>query len=334
MDPRRLPARVDLPRGDGSPRQDLPRRDGSPRDRSASVVVIGTFDGVHRGHRHLIATALDHASRDGLACVVLTFDRHPSATVRPGTEPPLLTDVEQKLDLLAATGVDEVRVLAFDEQRASESPEDFVNEVLVGHLKARRVVVGASFRFGHRARGDVQLLEEMGAGLGFRAEGVPLLVDERSQTAVSSTSIRALIAAGDLVAAAHLLGREHEVKAVLRAGISAGAAVAVHVPGEILLPPPGCYRVLAGPVDGLLTPAIGMVGRSGQAEGEPVAARPVERLDQAEPSGQAGTGARAWRRPAQLVSLEPTPTGGWVGRLVAGEVLAVRFLREQARGLR
>ncbi len=219
---------------------------GRERDDVGRVVVIGTFDGVHVGHRHLIARALSEAASVHLGSAIVTFDRHPAETVRPAAVPPLLTTVEHKLELLRATEIDEVVVLAFDAARAAETAEDFVRDVLVARLSARRVFVGASFRFGHRAVGDVQLLQEMGAELGFQAFGVPLFTDEPSHTIVSSTTIRALVAAGDLVTANRLLTRPHETRAPLVAG--PGSRWALDVAAPLLLPPPGSYRADAGPL--------------------------------------------------------------------------------------
>ncbi|HUO49577.1 MAG TPA: hypothetical protein VMU09_12150, partial [Acidimicrobiales bacterium] len=114
-----------------------------------SAVTIGAYDGVHLGHRHLIERLRDLARLRSLASAVVTFDRHPATVVRPESAPALLTDLDQKLELLASTGIDRTVVVAFDRDRADESAEDFVEEVLVGALGARLVVVGEDFHFGH-----------------------------------------------------------------------------------------------------------------------------------------------------------------------------------------
>lgn len=203
-------------------------------------VTIGAYDGVHRGHQFVIGHLRRLASDGGLETVVLTFDRHPAAVVRPESAPKLLTDLDQKLELLAATGVDHTVVLHFDEARSQEEPEDFVTEVLVHALRARVVVVGEDFHFGRRRRGNVELLRTMGASLGFEVTHVPLL------PGASSTAVRTLLEAGDVGGAAELLGRPHEVRGVVEGGDQRGRALGyptanVAVPADILLPSPGIY---------------------------------------------------------------------------------------------
>ena len=203
---------------------------------AGTAVTIGAYDGVHRGHQFVIAQLREL----GLATVVLTFDRHPASVVRPESAPLLLTDLDQKLELLAATGVDHTVVLHFDEARSQEEPEDFVRDVLVGALGARVVVVGEDFHFGRRRRGNVELLKEMGGALGFEVVHVPLLAG------TSSTAVRRLLAAGDVAGAAELLGRPYEVRGVVEKGDQRGRELGyptanVAVPADILLPAPGIY---------------------------------------------------------------------------------------------
>lgn len=223
-------------------------RTDSPLDatRPGSAVAIGNFDGVHRGHRMLVAHAIDAAAAEGLRSVVLTFDRHPATVVRPGRVPRLITSVEQKLELLRATGVDEVAVLVFDEERADETAEDFVRSVLVDELGADVVVVGASFRFGRGQGGDVALLETMGRELGFRVIRVELVADDLGDgnDVVSSSRVRALISSGKLAEATRLLGRPHEVRATegLPSRATAAGRLVFEVSPEILLPPVGSYE--------------------------------------------------------------------------------------------
>lgn len=222
-------------------------------------MTIGAYDGVHLGHRRLIEAVRATASREGLRSVVVTFDRHPASVVRPESAPPQLTDLEQRLELLRATGVDEVVVIEFTPERAAESAEDFVEEVLVERLASRIVVVGSDFHFGRGRSGNVALLEKMGREHGFTVRPFELL--EGHGDVVSSTRIRRLIAGGELAEAAELLGRAHEVRGVVVAEASAftgagegRAGVSVAVPAPVLLPPPGGYRAeagLAGGSDGL-----------------------------------------------------------------------------------
>jgi len=219
-----------------------------------SAVTIGAYDGVHSGHRQVIDRVRSLAEDEGLRSVVVTFDRHPASVVRPESAPKLLTDLDQKLELLRSTGVDEVVVIHFDEERASEPAEDFVDQVLAASLASRVVVVGRDFHFGKGRRGNVALLGAMGADLGFRVVPFDLVADSHDQV-ISSTRIRTLIAAGDLVQARALLGRPHEVRGRVVEATAPGSdgtpgEIDITVPGEILLPPPGDYSVLVGPEAG------------------------------------------------------------------------------------
>ena len=173
-----------------------------------TAVSIGAYDGVHLGHRALLRDLSARAEAADLSTVVVTFDRHPAGVVRPESAPPQLTDLEQKLELLAACGVDRTYVVAFDENRANESAEDFVKEVLVDQLNARLVVVGEDFHFGHGRKGNVALLTKLGQQYGFEVIGARLTGDPESGVSVpvSSTRIRTLVAQGDVVGAAALLG--------------------------------------------------------------------------------------------------------------------------------
>ncbi len=144
-----------------------------------TAVTIGAYDGVHLGHRALLRDLCERARADGLSTVVVTFDRHPASVVRPDSAPRQLTDLDQKLDLLAACGIDRTLVVPFDRDRADETAEDFVKEVLVDTLEARLVVVGEDFHFGHGRKGNVALLTELGQGYGFEVVGVGLTGDEQ-----------------------------------------------------------------------------------------------------------------------------------------------------------
>jgi riboflavin kinase/FMN adenylyltransferase len=212
-----------------------------------TAVTIGAYDGVHRGHRFVVERLRELAAARGLATVVVTFDRHPASVVRPESAPKLLTDLDQKLEVLAATGVDYTVMLRFDHERSQEEPEDFVREALVDGLRARVVVVGEDFHFGRRRRGNVALLAAMGGALGFDVCHVGLMGAGGDGTPpVSSTAVRRLLEAGDVAGAAGLLGRPHQVRGVVgrgdRRGRDLGFPTAnVAVPGEILLPAAGIY---------------------------------------------------------------------------------------------
>ena len=210
-----------------------------------TVVTIGAYDGVHRGHQALLGRVRTMATELGCASAVATFDRHPATVVRPESAPKLLTDLEQKLELLAATGVDRCLVVRFDEERSRESAEDFVHEVLVSCLAARAVVVGHDFHFGHRRRGDVALLQQMGAALGFDVLGISLVGDD-GEGAISSTRIRVRLEEGDVESAARLLGRLHELRGTIQRGDGRGrqlgyATANLALSEDILVPADGIY---------------------------------------------------------------------------------------------
>ncbi len=218
-----------------------------PPPAGGSAVTIGAYDGVHLGHRALLAELRARAVDDGLATVVVTFDRHPASVVRPDSAPRLLCDLDQKLELLASAGVDRTVVVRFDEERANETAEDFVNRELVDALDARLVVVGEDFHFGHGRKGNVALLAEMGTVAGFEVDGVSLSSESPGALPVSSTRIRSLVGAGEVEAAATLLGRLHQVRGPVVSGDRRGGAelgfptANLAVPSEICLPAPGIY---------------------------------------------------------------------------------------------
>ena len=232
---------------------------------SGTAVTIGAYDGVHLGHRALLRDLSQRAADAGLSTVVVTFDRHPAGVVRPASAPLQLTDLEQKLELLGACGVDRTLVIAFDRARADETAEDFVKEVLVDTLNARLVVVGEDFHFGHGRKGNVALLRELGAGHGFEVVGEALTDDGRDP--VSSTRIRTLVAEGDVAGAARLLGRPHEVRGPVvrgdgRGGPELGFPTAnLQIGDDIALPADGIYAGHFTRADGTAHPAAISVGR-------------------------------------------------------------------------
>jgi riboflavin kinase/FMN adenylyltransferase len=215
-----------------------------PGDWGASVVTIGEFDGVHRGHQRIVAIARQTAADIGLPVVVVTFDPHPDEVVRPGSHPALLCTARRKLQLLAGLGVDAVCVIPFTLEFSRLGPDEFVRMVLVDRLHAARVVVGENFRFGHKAAGDVALLAELGEKYDFTAEGVPLLAEDG--VTISSSGIRAMLAAGDVAGAAHDLGRPHRVEGVVVRGHQRGRALGfptanLETPQYTAIPADGVY---------------------------------------------------------------------------------------------
>ncbi|HYI60930.1 MAG TPA: bifunctional riboflavin kinase/FAD synthetase [Acidimicrobiales bacterium] len=263
------------------------RADGPcPAPEVGAAVTIGAYDGVHLGHRAVIAEVRRRAEELGVRSAVVTFDRHPAMVVRPESAPRLLTDLDQKLELLASTGVDVALVVRFDQERAAESAEDFVREVIVGCLAARTVVVGEDFHFGHGRRGTVDLLRRAGAEAGFTVEGLGLrsASDVGAEAAaiwadataaaggdapeekVSSTAIRAALVAGAIDRAIALLGRPHEVRGLVSPGDRRGRELGfptanVAVPGDILLPADGIYAGWLVRADGTVLPTAINLGR-------------------------------------------------------------------------
>ena len=195
-----------------------------PEGWGRSVVTIGSYDGVHRGHQLIIGRAVERARELGVRSVVVTFDPHPSEVVRPGSHPPLLAPHHRRAELMAGLGVDAVLILPFTAEFSRLSPADFVRTVLVDALGAALVVEGPNFRFGHRAAGDVRVLAELGADHDFRVEVVDLY--ERGAAGggepFSSTLARRLIAEGDVAGAMEVLGRPHRVEGVVVRGAQRG----------------------------------------------------------------------------------------------------------------
>jgi riboflavin kinase / FMN adenylyltransferase len=244
-----------------------------PDARSGRAVTIGAFDGVHRGHQAVLELVKDLARARSLSSTVLTFDRHPAEVVRPGSAPELLTTLDQKLELLEATGaVDECVVITFDEARSKEPAEQFVEELLAGILRARLVVVGADFHFGYRRHGDVPLLQRMGAELGFETIGLGLVAARDGAsggdggTPYSSTQVRTLLASGDVDGAAAILGRPHEVRGIVEHGDERGRTLGfptanVAVPERVCLPADGVYAGAFAASDGVERVAALSIGR-------------------------------------------------------------------------
>lgn len=236
-----------------------------------SAVTIGTFDGVHLGHRALVARTRQRARDIGATSVALTWDRHPSATLRPERTPLLLSTPERKIELLEETGLDAVAVLGFDEAFASMAPEHFVEEVLVRGLGARSVLVGREWRFGHKAAGTVDLLRAMGESRGFTVDDVDL--QEVEGEPVSSSRTRRVVASGDMELARTLLGRAFDVDGVVRKGDQRGRTLGyptanLDIDSALALPPRGVYAGRAH-VNDLVRPAAINIGVNPTFGGDP-----------------------------------------------------------------
>ncbi len=213
-------------------------------DRPLSL-AIGFFDGMHRGHRE-IARAAFRTRRPGWRSGVLTFADHPAAFLRPGSEPPMLTTKEERIDLLAAAGFEECFFVPFDEKIAQLAPDAFLDE-LVYALEVRAIAVGAGFRFGHKRAGDVPFMARHLAARDVDLTAVEHVVDDGER--ISSTRIRELVAAGDFERADHLLGHAYELRGTVELGFGRGHDLGfptanLRVP-EKLLPRDGVYAALA-----------------------------------------------------------------------------------------
>jgi riboflavin kinase/FMN adenylyltransferase len=202
--------------------------EATPGDLGRTVVTIGMYDGVHRGHQRLIGAAVSRGRATRRPSLLLTFDPHPAEVIRPGSHPAILTSMDRKAELVAGLGVDAMCVLPFTSEFMRLSPESFTHTVLVEHLHAAQVVVGENFTYGHKAAGTVSTLAQEGRRFGFAVEGVPLAGigaddedrdgDDGDDVTISSTYIRACVAAGDMESAARALGRPHRVDGVVVRG--------------------------------------------------------------------------------------------------------------------
>jgi riboflavin kinase/FMN adenylyltransferase len=215
-----------------------------------SVVTIGNFDGVHRGHLALVDRATTIARTGAGRAVAVTFDPHPAAVLRPAEVPLALQSVDERVALLQVHGIDEVVVVPFDRRLAEQTPEEFVTELLVERLDAEVVVVGENFRFGAGASGDVATLASLGDDHGFRVEAVGLV--EEAGRPVSSSVVRGLVAAGDMGAAAQALGRSFTITGEVVRGEGRGRTIGVPtanvaVESGRVLPADGVYACWAWP---------------------------------------------------------------------------------------
>jgi len=220
-----------------------------------TVVTIGVFDGVHRGHQRVLARAAEQARELDVPLVAVTFDPHPDEVTRPGSRPARLTTPAHRAELLAGCGAAYVFALPFTYELSTLPPEEFVRRVLVEELHAAAVIVGADFRYGHRAAGDVGLLAELGEKYDFTAAGIAPVSGEDGEI-ISATRIRALLAAGDVADAARALGRPHRVEGVVVRGHQRGGS-ALGFPTANLEAPP----FTAIPADGVYA---GWLGSGGQ----------------------------------------------------------------------
>jgi riboflavin kinase/FMN adenylyltransferase len=244
------------------------------RERHPLCVAVGVFDGFHLGHQAIVR-ALLHERRAGERTAVLTFGAHPMSYLQPGTEPAQIATLAERINAFARAGIDETFVLDFDERIAALSPAAFLDDVLVGRLGVRAMIVGANFRFGAQRAGDVAFAQAHLAAQGRVAIGVPnaLLDGER----ISSTRVRAAVASGDLALADRLLGLPYTVRGVVAFGAGRGHDLGfptanLTVPAQKMLPPDGVYTIV-GRHDGRDYPGLVSIGTNPTFDGT---ARTVE----------------------------------------------------------
>ncbi|OEV00081.1 MULTISPECIES: bifunctional riboflavin kinase/FAD synthetase [Streptomyces] len=256
-----------------------------PEGWGRSVVTIGSYDGVHRGHQLIIGRTVERARELGVPAVVVTFDPHPSEVVRPGSHPPLLAPHHRRAELMGELGVDAVLVLPFTSEFSKLSPADFVVKVLVDKLHARSVVEGPNFRFGHKAAGTVASLAELGGTYDYDVIVVDLFERTDGGEAFSSTMARRLVAEGEVRGAAQVLGRPHRVEGVVVRGAQRGRELGyptanVETLPHTAVPADGVY---AGwlTVNGEAMPAALSVGTNPQFDGveRTVEAYAIDRVD-------------------------------------------------------
>lgn len=202
-------------------------RDGVDRvpEGVGTAVSVGAYDGIHRGHHTVLSALGDLASERGLEPGVVTFDQHPAAVIRPENAPLLLTDNVQRMELFADIGISYLYLLEFNAERAETSSRTFVEDVLVGRMNAKLVVVGSNFHFGKGRSGSVDSLREMGEELGFEVVGLDLFSDGDAVEPISSTVIRRALAGGDIEAVTSMLGRRYEVRGTVIQGDQRGRTI-------------------------------------------------------------------------------------------------------------
>lgn len=200
------------------------------------VVALGNFDGVHLGHQAVVRRAVERGREKGAMVVAATFDPHPRAVLRPGSEPKLLTTLELRREALIRYGADDVYVIRFDERLSKKSPEEFVKDVLLDKLRSGTVVVGENFRFGYKAAGDVAELTRLMRVYGGDVCAVPLRGANGGEE-INSTRIRELISVGEVSEAARLLGRPYVLRGEVAVGDKRGRTIGF--PTANVVPDPG-----------------------------------------------------------------------------------------------
>ena len=219
-----------------------------PTDVAGTVITVGSFDGVHRGHLDILARLVRHARDRGLASLLVTFDPHPLEVVNPAAAPPLLTVGNEKLEVLAESGIDYVAVLPFTPALQRLTAEEFVDQVLRGRFRMRALLMGHDHGFGRNRSGDVGTMQALGVTRGFEVEVIPAVATPGGRL-ISSTAIRRAVAGGDLDHAAEGLGRPYAISGTVGTGAGRGRELGfrtlnLDLPSpRKLLPPAGVYAV-------------------------------------------------------------------------------------------
>lgn len=221
-----------------------------------TVLTVGTFDGVHRGHRAVLDEIARRARASGLTSVLVTFEPHPLEIVNPQAAPPLLTLADEKREILKRSPVDQVEFVTFTPELRNLAPEQFVREVLEARFHIAELVIGHDHGFGKGRAGDVELLRRIGAEDGFAVDVVPAVLLEDGR-AISSTMIRRAVAGGDLATAARALGRLYSVSGVVERGMGRGRTIGVPT---VNLAPPSPRKLL--PPDGVYAAVVSWRGGS------------------------------------------------------------------------
>jgi riboflavin kinase/FMN adenylyltransferase len=238
--------------------EDWAARSGDAR---RTAITVGNFDGLHLGHQKILHSVRERARATGQRGAVITFDPHPMRVLRPDRAPLMIQTLAQRLAGFEQAGLDAALVLRFDRALSLVSPEEFIERILVGSLRAGAILVGANFRFGHRGAGDVRMLGEFGKRDGFEVETVPPV--EVDGQIVSSTAIRASVAGGDVAGAIPLLGRAFSLTGEIRSGAGRGRTILFPTlnlaPEQELLPKLGVYATESG-VGGKLYSSVTNVG--------------------------------------------------------------------------
>lgn len=251
-----------------------------PTDLAGSVVTIGVFDGLHRGHQQLVSTAVQRAHELGVPAVMVTFDPHPTVFFRPDEVPPSLATLEQRAVTASRYGVDAMLVINFDRELAGWSPEEYFDRVIVDTLRARTVVIGANFTFGHLAAGTSDTMRELGQAHGVEVVVHGLLRDagdpgrgaaQAGDHVVCSTWIRQCLADGDVAAAGRALGRNFTVRGVVTRGAGRGGAALGFPTANLYFP-----DVQALPADGVYAGDLRILPTHKDPAGSVVGDMPVE----------------------------------------------------------